>query len=620
MRRGPASAREDALEESVTKSNDLNVLNRGWVATLLAVFVSVVSMASAVSAQTTASTQIDLNQFRPAELATDGFAVSTADGQGHKRFGFMVYMDYNDDALVFQQVGTSTTSSVVHRQLTGHLVFNLGLWDHLVLFFDLPYHFIVDSGQGAADGLPGGPNGDFNYLLPSGAGLGDTYVGARGNLFGTREDVFQIALQATMTINTGSLADGQQKYLGQVDKKPYLGGWFELLMTFNAGEFVRIPIQAGYKLGTQGQAVTDTLFVGNEFTYGGGLLFTLLSDQIMISAEAFGRTAANSTVNFWSREETPVEVLGGFKYLHPKGFVVGAMGSAGVTPGYGAPDWRAGGMIGYTMPGKPVDLDSDGDGILDEVDECPNEAEDFDGFMDEDGCPDLDNDGDGVLDTQDSCPNDPEDIDGFQDEDGCPDPDNDADGILDVDDLCPNEPGPPENQGCPDPDRDGDGVPDRVDNCPDEPGKVEYQGCQSPQLVKIGADRLDILEKVYFKTGSAKLQKRSWALLDNVAAVMNAHPEIRQVRVEGHTDSTGKLNFNMRLSKARADTVVRYLVGRGKVDPARLTAEGYGPTQPLVPDAKTKEELAQNRRVEFVVTDVDESVESEFKEGDVYRK
>ena len=355
----------------MTKSEDLKMLNRGWVGTLLTCLF-VLGATSGVSAQFQGSTQIDLNQFRPAELATDGFALSTADGQGHKRFGFMIYMDYNDDALVFQDNATGFRSNIVHRQLTGHLAWNLGLWDHLVIFMDLPYHFIVDEGQGAADSLPGGPNGDFAYLRPNGAGLGDVYFGARGNIWGTRADVFQLALQATMTVNTSSLSDGQQKYRGQVDKSPYLGGWFELLMTFNAGDVVRIPLQVGYKLGTQGQAVTPNLFVGNEFTYGGGLLLMFAEDKFMVSAEAFGRTAANSTVQFWTREETPVEVLGGFKYLHPGGFVVGAMGSAGVTPGYGAPDWRFGGVIGFTMPGPVVAGDADGDGILDDVDECPS--------------------------------------------------------------------------------------------------------------------------------------------------------------------------------------------------------------------------------------------------------
>jgi outer membrane protein OmpA-like peptidoglycan-associated protein len=596
------------MEDGVNQSDDLRMFNRGWVAPLLAMFIGSLGVASGVSAQ--GSTQIDLNQYRPAELATDGFATSTADGQGHKRFGFMIYMDYNDDALVFEQAGNGITSSVVHQQLTGHLNWNLGLVDHLVLFMDVAYHIIIDPGQGAQAGLP--PGGGFDYLLPNGGHFGDLYFGARGNILGTRHDVFELALQATMTVNTASLSDAQQEYAGQVDKSPYLGGWFEVLMTFNAGDLVRIPIQAGYKLGTQLQEVTPNLKVGNEFTYGGGILIMLGQDRFMISGEVFGRTAANKTVKFWTREETPVEALGGFKYLHPKGFVVGASGSAGVAPGYGAPDWRAVGMIGFTMPGEPEVVDADGDGILDDVDQCPTEPEDFDGFQDEDGCPDLDNDGDGVLDVNDGCPNDAEDIDGFEDEDGCPDPDNDGDGILDVDDQCPDEPGTPENNGCPDPDRDGDGVPDRVDNCPDEPGTVENHGCQDAQLVVIGAGQLEILEKVYFKTGSHKLQKRSFALLDNVAKVMNTHPEIEQIRVEGHSDSTGSLKFNMRLSKLRANTVVRYLVGRGKVSQDRLVSEGFGPTRPLIPDAKTKEELAQNRRVEFHIVEPDpEEAETE---------
>jgi len=65
--------------------------------------------------------------------------------------------------------------------------------------------------------------------------------------------------------------------------------------------------------------------------------------------------------------------------------------------------------------------DRDGDGIPDELDKCPDEPEDKDGFEDEDGCPDPDNDKDGIPDTADACPNEPETVNGFQDEDGCPD-------------------------------------------------------------------------------------------------------------------------------------------------------------------------------------------------------
>jgi hypothetical protein len=98
--------------------------------------------------------------------------------------------------------------------------------------------------------------------------------------------------------------------------------------------------------------------------------------------------------------------------------------------------------------------DSDGDGMADNLDACPHEPEDRDGFQEEDGCPDMDNDGDGVIDAADQCPRDPEDMDGFADNDGCPDPDNDGDAVLDIADLCPNDPenlnGFQDQDGCPD--------------------------------------------------------------------------------------------------------------------------------------------------------------------------
>jgi outer membrane protein OmpA-like peptidoglycan-associated protein len=401
-------------------------------------------------------------------------------------------------------------------------------------------------------------------------------LGARGNLYGTRDDVFEIALQATMTISTASVADSEQNYRGQPDVSPYLGGWFELLMTFNPGDLVRIPLNFGYKLNnTQRLSNQDLLALANEATWGAGLQFLVAQDKVMLTAEGFGRTSlgrSEATAGFANRENSPIEVLGGIKYLHPKGFVVGAAGSAGVHTGYGAPDWRATGMVGYTMPEKTAPFDTDGDGILDVDDACPTEPEDFNGFEDEDGCPDLDNDGD---------------------------------GILDVDDACPNEPGPPETNGCPEPDRDGDGVPDRIDNCPDEPGTAANQGCQEPQLVLITKEQLKILEKVFFQLNSARILPSAFPLLDNIASVIQAHPEIEQIRIEGHTDRTGRLDFNMKLSRRRAASVVDYLVRKG-VSKDRLVSEGFGPTRPIVPDAKTRADLAKNRRVEFHIVEPEE--------------
>ena len=133
----------------------------------------------------------------------------------------------------------------------------------------------------------------------------------------------------------------------------------------------------------------------------------------------------------------------------------------------------------------------------------------------------------------------------------------------------------------------------------DEAGTPENQGCQEKQLVEIKDDKLDILDKVYFRTASHRLQSRSFALLNNVASVLNNHPEISQIRVEGHTDERGKLKYNMRLSQRRAESVVRYLTRKGKVSKDRLVAEGFGPTRPIKAGATSKEEHAANRRVEF---------------------
>lgn len=131
------------------------------------------------------------------------------------------------------------------------------------------------------------------------------------------------------------------------------------------------------------------------------------------------------------------------------------------------------------------DPDNDVDRIPDSVDQCRDQAEDFDKFQDEDGCPDVDNDGDGVPDSSDQCPNAAEDTDGYQDDDGCPDEDNDGDGVPDAKDACPNAAedmdGYNDQDGCPDPDNDGDVIPDEKDACPlspeDKDGFQDEDGC-----------------------------------------------------------------------------------------------------------------------------------------------
>ncbi|MEA2701069.1 MAG: OmpA-OmpF porin, family [Myxococcales bacterium] len=248
--------------------------------------------------------------------------------------------------------------------------------------------------------------------------------------------------------------------------------------------------------------------------------------------------------------------------------------------------------------------DRDGDGIPDNVDKCPNDPEDKDGFEDEDGCPDPDNDQDGIVDAKDKCPNQPEDKDGFEDEDGCPDPDNDQDGIADAKDKCPNEPedkdGFEDDDGCPDPDNDKDGVPDTTDKCPLEPGPADNNGCPKKfEHIVVTQDKIELRQKIFFETDKAVIMPRSFGLLDEIATVLRSRPTMR-VRIEGHTDARGSAPHNMKLSQSRAESVRQHLVGLG-IDVGRMEAQGYGSQQPIETN-KTAAGREKNRRVEFIIT------------------
>ncbi len=548
-----------------------------FIAAILAVF--------SVSTLAHAQTHLDLNQFRPSERTKDGFAVSTADDMGHVKFGVQIYIDYADDPLVFAN-GSGGESEAVAKHLTGHLQLSLGLWERLIVYVGVPYHIKLKADL-SDDLVPA--------LPPSGSGFGDTWLGLRVLLLGQTEDVFQLALQGTVNLSTAKVADGNQVYRGGAK----VGGHPELLFTFNLADTrLRLSGNVGYWI-RKNQNLTPAVFIGDELTYGVGLIFSALNKdhKLDLILDWFGRTGTKNGA-FGASPESPMELLAGFKYHHPSGFTTGVGGGPGIQKGYGAPDWRMFGMLGYAMPEQARIQDADEDGVPDDTDQCLNDPEDIDGFQDTDGCPDTDNDGDGILDIDDGAPNDAEDLDGFQDEDGIPDPDNDRDGIPDIQDGCPLEIGPPENKGCPDPDRDGDGVPDRIDNCPDEAGTPENKGCQEKQLVEIKDDRLEILDKVYFRSGSHRILKRSFALLDNVASVVQAHPEIDRIQVEGHTDERGSIKYNVRLSQRRANAVVQYLQRR-RVARGRLIAKGFGPSRPVYPGATTEEDHAANRRVEF---------------------
>jgi outer membrane protein OmpA-like peptidoglycan-associated protein len=218
-----------------------------------------------------------------------------------------------------------------------------------------------------------------------------------------------------------------------------------------------------------------------------------------------------------------------------------------------------------------------------------------------------DRDGDRIVDALDACP----DVPGVKSDDpkknGCP-PDADGDGILDVEDACRDVPGvrdpDPKKNGCP-PDTDGDGILDDVDACPKLPGPKNVDpkknGCP---LVIVTEKEIRINEQVKFKFNSAEILPESGGILGEVKKVFDEHPEIKKVRVEGHTDNVGKPAYNKALSQRRAASVMKWLTDHG-IDKKRLISEGFGQSEPIDTN-DTDAGRANNRRVAFTILERDE--------------
>ena len=232
--------------------------------------------------------------------------------------------------------------------------------------------------------------------------------------------------------------------------------------------------------------------------------------------------------------------------------------------------------------------DSDSDGIKDSDDACPQNA----GPKENQGCPDKDSDG--LFDFIDACP----EVAGPKENNGCPWPDTDGDGILDKDDACPLLKGPKANMGCPYKDTDGDGLLDKDDDCPNTAGPIENKGCPiiEVEIVEVLRTAFDNLE---FESGKDIILEVSKVALDELADVL-IKKATWKLEISGHTDNIGGENFNLVLSKKRAEALKNYLIFKG-VDTNRLITFYFGETQPLI-DNTTLEGRKKNRRVEMKIT------------------
>jgi len=556
---------------------------------------------------------------------------STADGQGllwtdlarrgvHNQFAGRVVGHYTREPLVYQVDGgekLALVESVTQADLVGAYAY-----ERLRIGAVVPV-YLLSSGV-AADGQ---------------TGLGDAQLDARVTLLDPETSVpLGLGLQGRLALPTATV----DAPLGD----PGVGWQLSGVADVDVTERLLFALNAGVRGAPNTPLETTTLNDSFDGRFAAHYLVAPKQD-VGIAAELSSRVPfptdgiGGPTALEW--------LLGGHGRIADSNTTLRAGFGTGITGALGVPDWRLVVGIGWE---PPMERDADADGIVDDDDACPNEPEDIDLFEDSDGCPEVDNDRDGVLDIADQCLMEPEDVDGFEDENGCPDPDNDADGIVDLKDVCPLEAedvdGYKDSDGCPDldlpttlrvVDAEGKVIPlaratvssgeFRLDFKEEtETGLVagfytlrasangyetkesSFEVTEPDQVlvlelkavatkVTVTRERIDLKDKVYFDTGKASIQKRSFELLDSAVQVLKDYPEIRKLRIEGHTDSRGGADFNQKLSQERAESVQQYFVDKG-IDAARLSAIGYGEDRPLDP-AKTQAAYTKNRRVDFFV-------------------
>ncbi len=205
-----------------------------------------------------------------------------------------------------------------------------------------------------------------------------------------------------------------------------------------------------------------------------------------------------------------------------------------------------------------IPLDADGDGVIDESDNCPSTPKGA--AVDMKGCQ-LDSDGDGVVDSKDSCPNTPAGT--AVDMRGCA-LDSDGDGVIDAKDQCPAT---------------AQGV------------EVDSKGCKVVEMVPV-----TIKLEVKFASNSDQVTSAYDTQMKALAYVLAADSS-SSVVINGHTDSAGAADYNLALSQRRADAVAKYLVDNYGVAANQITAVGHGETSPIA-DNGTQEGRRSNRRVE----------------------
>jgi len=366
-------------------------------------------------------------------------------------------------------------------------------------------------------------------------------------------------------------------------------------------DYIDIPLNFTYKLPLSRNKKNNFFISAGpyvSFFYNGKLSGETLTKSTNKYSNGSDRLSVGSGADTYKTFDLGVNGRAGFELGN---VMLSGYFSRGLTSFYNAPyqgtfhHQLVGASLGIWLTSTasaapPPPKDTDKDGIPDREDLCPLKP----GTQKWHGCPVPDTDRDGVDDEHDSCRNQA----GLARYNGCPIPDSDHDGINDEEDKCPLQAGVGRYQGCPIPDRDGDGVNDEEDKCPDQAGTADNHGCPLIKQEEVVEKIKYTARNILFNSGSDRLTESSNAPLDELAGLLQTHPEWH-LTIEGYTDNQGDREKNILLSRKRAQAVVAWLVKKG-IPANHLTARGYGPEHPLQDNA-TPEGRTANRRVELKV-------------------
>lgn len=478
--------------------------------------------------------------FSPQAVAeTSIWSTATSDIAPHLRPTLNLVGHYARNPVVLQERETSQTAArLLKDQLKLDVGLGVGLFERVELGFVLPV-VLYQTGEEFA-----------GFATPNPVDLADARASIRARIL--QAGGFGLAAQLT-------------GYLPTSDSAPYQAGpdaaALASLIVDYQGEGAypwRVAGNVGWAF--QAERSATELSTDDRLDFRAAAGVQLIRDVLELRASVFGRWEALAEVD----RSVSAGYLGGAQVYWGDTGLASTFGVGGaIAGGYGEPNFRALASLSYAPKSRYIEtLDassscapgdtscSQGAGALAQDNAMIGGlGEDEPAVMiDEGDAVDetrIDSDGDGIPDIHDKCPDEPETINGIDDDDGCPD--------------------------------EGEGA------------------------VRLVGDRIEILERVHFDTARASIKSRSHSVLNQVASVLKAHPEIVMLRILGHTDDRGEEDANLALSQQRAASVKEYLMKQG-IDGRRLSARGYGETHPIADNA-TEAGRQANRRVEFHIVE-----------------